>query len=40
MSNELLNPVAIDHETLLRLENNLTLYKYVNRELTDSSLGA
>lgn len=35
MSNELLNPVAIDHETLLRLENNLTLFKFVNREFSD-----
>lgn len=35
MPNELLNPVAISKEGLIRLENNLVMAKYVNRELTN-----
>lgn len=30
--NELLNPVVIAQDTLLRLENTLTFFKQVNRE--------
>ena len=39
MANELLNPVVITQESLIRLENNLCFAKYVNRELTSSSFG-
>lgn len=34
MANELLNPVAILQESLMRWENNTVFFKYVNRELT------
>jgi len=33
MSNELLNPVTILKESMMRLENNITMTKFVNREL-------
>jgi len=33
--NELVNPVAVGHQSLMRLENNLTFAKYVNREFDD-----
>ncbi len=33
MANELLNPVVIAQNTLMRLENNLVFFKQVNREL-------
>lgn len=40
MANELLNPVAILQSSLMRLENSLTFFKFVDRELTlMSSLG-
>jgi len=32
MANELLNPVAILQNSLMRLENNLVQFKNVNRE--------
>ena len=32
MANELLNPVTILKESMLRLENNLTFTKFVNRD--------
>ena len=32
--NELLNPVVILKESMIRLENDTTMLKYVNRELT------
>jgi hypothetical protein len=31
-ANELLNPVIIGKDSLIRLENNVTFTKYVNRE--------
>jgi hypothetical protein len=34
MPNELLNPVGISKEGLVRLENNTVMMKQVNRELT------
>lgn len=34
MANELLNPVVIGKDTLLRLENNLVMFKMVNREFS------
>ena len=35
MDNQLLSPIAIAQESLLRLENNLTFWKQVNREYDD-----
>ncbi|HLG97163.1 MAG TPA: hypothetical protein VKX49_12700 [Bryobacteraceae bacterium] len=35
MANELLNPVAILQESLMRWENNLVFAKQVNREFDD-----
>lgn len=32
MANELINPVAVAQDSLIRWENNLTAAKYVNRE--------
>lgn len=32
MANELINPVTITQNSLIRLENNLVFSKYVNRE--------
>jgi hypothetical protein len=34
MANELLNPVVIAQNTLMRLENSLVFFKQVSRELT------
>lgn len=33
--NELVNPVAVGHQSLIRLENNLTFAKYVDRQFDD-----
>lgn len=33
MANELINPVAVAQDSLIRWENNLVAAKYVNREL-------
>ena len=35
MANELLNPVALTQESLMRWENNLVFAKYVDREFSD-----
>ncbi len=35
MGNEFLNPVVIAQDSLMRLENALTFFKSVNRELTN-----
>ncbi len=32
MANELINPVVIAQETLMRLENNLTMSKFADRQ--------
>lgn len=31
--NELINPVAVGHQSLMRLENTLTFAKFVDRQL-------
>ena len=35
MANSLLNPVTILKESMIRLENNTTMVKQVNRDLTN-----
>jgi hypothetical protein len=35
MANELINPVVIAQETLMRLENNLTMSKFADRQYDD-----
>ena len=34
MGNDLLNPVTILKDSMVRLENNITMTKHVNRDLT------
>ena len=36
MANELLNPVALTKESLMRWENNLVMAKFVDRQFSDS----
>ncbi len=38
MANELINPVAVAQDSLIRWENNLTAAKYVNRESAEAGL--
>lgn len=35
MANELVNPIAVGHDLLVRLENHIVAFKYVDRQFSD-----